>query len=553
MHLNKKIKTLSIFLFLIINLILIIFSYNKFPGQKIIFIILFIICNLYVFFSFKYSNLFLDKTLSIFLWLGFYYKLTILLITNSGLPEGRGNFSYLPNQYDELLLYSSIGILSFFLSSLTINKILLKRSIYNFYSNNKNDENILTDFYSKYKNLICFSFLILIIFVTVINIQLGFYQKGLLPKNQINLYFGYFIKWMLLFGLTSISCLLIDYDLKKYNNLSKLIIFLFFFELLMTNLSLLSRSLIFTGSALLAAIYFNYEKKIINKKIDNSLIVNFIILFIIFSISIVPINKIRNSSFIDQAFIAEKIVEEYLDNKGQESKKNIEKNDLIEIKKKNIASNYELNKNKIESIVKSDIEKKTKIELVQKNLESTGIHNLDFKKNINRILFVIKNRFVGLDGVATVTSYPDKSFQLLINSINENYNSNNYGFYQRTFVIPFEQKHLIGKEYEKTSERHYGVILPGIISYLSYPGSKIFLFISGFLIFLFCGFLEISAKILSYNSVIFSSLVGYVLGYRLIHFGYLPKQSYLLIGAIIITIFLIKIIKYLIIKFHHAK
>ena len=69
---------------------------------------------------------------------------------------------------------------------------------------------------------------------------------------------------------------------------------------------------------------------------------------------------------------------------------------------------------------------------------------------------------------------------------------------------------------------------------------------------MFCALIEFSARKFTYNSVIFSSLVGFVLGYRLIHFGYIPKQSYLLVGAIILIILIIKIFKYYIIKFNSA-
>ncbi len=536
MYLSKNIKNSCIFLFIFISLILIFFSYNKFPGQKIYLINLFIISNFYIFFAFKYSLLFLDKTLSLFLWLGFYYKLTILLITDSGLPEGRGNFAYLPNQYDDLLIFSTIGILSFTSSSFFLNKYFKKNLQLN---NNIYEKNILINFYDRYKKYIFLIFFCLIIFVSVANFQLGFYQKGLLPKTELNLIFGYFLKWMLLFGLTSISCLLIDYDLKKYSKISYFVIILFFLELLMTNLSLLSRSLIFTGSAILVATYINYENKIKIKKKNNSLIINFLILFLVFSLSIFPINMIRNASFIDQSFVAEQMVENFSKNPNN-TEKNIENISKI--------TENEDDKNSIDKIINSEIQKDEKIKLIQKKLEEDGRQTLDLKENFNRILFVIKNRFVGLDGVATVTSYQDKSMNLFFEALNEEYNSNEYSFYQKTFIIPFEQKHLLGKKYEKTSERHYGVILPGIISFLSYSGSKSFLFISGFIILIICGFIEIAARILSYNSVIFSSLVGYVLGYRLIHFGYLPKQSYLIIGAIILTIILVKFIKKIIIK-----
>ncbi len=538
MYLSKFIKNFCITLFFVICLILLFFSYNKFPGQKIYLLILFLISNYYIFFSFKYSQLFLDKTLSIFLWLGFYYKLTILLITESGLPEGRGNFDYLPYQYNELIIFSSIGILSFIISSYCFHKFFKK--FFN-HSHRKSEKDILVNFYGRYKNYIYLIFLCLILFVSIINLKLGFYQKGLLPKTEVNLIFGYFIKWMLLFGLTSISCLLIDYNIKKYNKLNIFIITLFFLELLMTNLSLLSRSLIFTGSAVLVATYLNYEKEIKFKGFDNSLIVNFLILFLIFSISIFPINKIRNSNFINQEFIAEQILKNYEENN---------KNKQINEENNSLKINSEKDKKSIDDIINSKINNEEKLKLIEQNLQAKELQNLDFYENINRILFVIKNRFVGLDGVATVVSYPNKSTNLFIDALHENYDSNEYSFYQKTFIIPFEQKHLVGKEYTKSSERHYGVILPGIISFLSYSGSKLFLFISGFVILLFCAFIETIARVLSYNSIIFSNLVGYVLGYRLIHFGYVPKQSYLIIGAIILTIFLVKFLKLIIIKYY---
>ena len=109
----------------------------------------------------------------------------------------------------------------------------------------------------------------MIIFITFINYNFGFYQKGLLPKAEINLYLGYIIKWMLLFGLTSISCLLIDYEIRTSNKISAIVIFLFFTELLLTNLSLLSRSLIFTGSAVLFSVYINYGNSLKEKTLYN--------------------------------------------------------------------------------------------------------------------------------------------------------------------------------------------------------------------------------------------------------------------------------------------
>ena len=121
----------------------------------------------------------------------------------------------------------------------------------------------------------------------------------------------------------------------------------------MTNLSLLSRSLIFTGSAVLFSTYINFSNSNIKNNLNNSLLIHFIILFLIFSVSIFPINKIRNSSFIDQAFIAEKIIEKI-------SKNNEKENDLKNIKNDDLASINENDENTINEILESDLKKEKK-------------------------------------------------------------------------------------------------------------------------------------------------------------------------------------------------
>ena len=155
MHLNKFIKLLVICLFCLINIIFFIFSYKIFPGNKIVYIFIFLISNFYVFYSFGLSKLFFDKTLSIFLWLGFYYKLSIILITNSRLSEGAGNFLYKDNQYNELIIFSCIGILALLLASFLFHKVFRN------YINPKNfleEEKILVNFYNYHKSKFLFFF-----------------------------------------------------------------------------------------------------------------------------------------------------------------------------------------------------------------------------------------------------------------------------------------------------------------------------------------------------------------------------------------------------------
>jgi len=514
MYLNIYLKKIAILLFAIINLLLLLLLINQYTGKIYYLILIFLLCNSYIYYSLKFSDFFLDKTLSLFIWLGFFYKLSIIFITKSNFPEGKGAFNFQPEQFDNLLFFLIFGISGFFIFS-----ILYKLFIFDKFKKNivvGEHEKKLIEFYKKNKKIFFLLFLILIIFTTLINYITGFYQKGLLPKTEVNLIIGYFIKWMLLFGLTSITCLFIDYDYKAYRSISYGVIILFFLELFLSNLSLLSRSLIFSGSAILFSIYLNYEKIIIEKKIINSLTFNYIILFIIFLVTVFPINKIRQFESTDLTYIAKKEL----------------RNSEIQSK----ISNKETTKN-----IDNKTEQK-KIEEIVKKLEEKGTtSNLIISENFKRFLFVIKYRFVGLDSLAAVTSYPDKNFNLFLMALKDKYNPNDYGFYEKTFVRPYEQKKDLGLGFKRSSKRQYTVILPGIISFLSYPGSVLFLFFSCGIIYVICASIEAIALKFSYRCLTFSNFIGYVIGYRLMHFGYLPRQSYLLFGAILITIALIKI------------
>ena len=125
MYLNPFVKISCLTFFFLSNVILFYLGIINFNGNYYHFIILFLVCNFYIYYSFKYSNLFLDKTLSIFFWLGFFYKLCIILIYKHTFPEGGGAFEYKPEDYDKLLKFSYIGISAFLFGSIFFNKYFI--------------------------------------------------------------------------------------------------------------------------------------------------------------------------------------------------------------------------------------------------------------------------------------------------------------------------------------------------------------------------------------------------------------------------------------------
>ena len=91
---------------------------------------------------------------------------------------------------------------------------------------------------------------------------------------------------------------------------------------------------------------------------------------------------------------------------------------------------------------------------------------------------------------------------------------------------------LQGIQYENVK----GNTLTGIIAFLFYSGSFTFLFFGMFILNLFATLLEIISFYASRHNLIFTAIIGQVIAFRYIHFGYLPNQSYLLLGSIILTI-----------------
>ena len=160
---------------------------------------------------------------------------------------------------------------------------------------------------------------------------------------------------------------------------------------------------------------------------------------------------------------------------------------------------------------------------------------------------------MGIDGIMAVTSKKELlSLKFLLSSFNERASKDTPTFYELTFGL--EENAVSDDLYENVK----GNTLPGILAYLYYSGSLLMLFTGIFILSIIASYLEfVSLKLSSYN-LIFSSLIGQVIdSFRFIHFGYLPHQTYLLFGTIILTIlfvyifnlyskkiFLLKIFKY---------
>ena len=225
------------------------------------------------------------------LWLGFWFKFSFTIVFTDGLfREGVGIFDYSNKSFDEALIVSQIGILSFILSGFFRQYFLFN------YTKKLEFQNFKTNLFSFGRNNVWLIFVVFFILIAFCNFYFNIYQKGLLPIYEINFLISGIFKWLLLFGLSAISATLIFYEHNFYKKFFLISAFIIFAETFFTSFSMLSRGMIFNALALLYGIY-KYSKIVKDPNNFQYYIKSILFIFILFYISVSSVNYIRANYF----------------------------------------------------------------------------------------------------------------------------------------------------------------------------------------------------------------------------------------------------------------
>jgi hypothetical protein len=157
-------------------------------------------------------------------------------------------------------------------------------------------------------------------------------------------------------------------------------------------------------------------------------------------------------------------------------------------------------------------------------------------RNFQLIYVLVLQRFVGFDSLLALVQNKEKlSYDFLIESLKFKENSSDVTFFSKIQNETIEN--IKGK-----NPQSYFIKTPGIISFLYYSGSALFLLISTFLIGLtFIFFEKLVFNFLNSNYLIVS-LISNLVVYRLIHFGYDPTSTLKYFLLIILNILFLKVI-----------
>lgn len=426
----------------------------KYPGQVGVYILFTIISNAMLYLGFSKNAIFFDAFIGVFLWLGFWFKLTLRLVFSGGFfSEAVGNFDRSGVAFDRGLLVATCGLSGLLLVS------LIRR---NFFFNYPNQIEGLThkhlfDIYRRYKKIILILFVLLFLSVAISNAFLGIYQKGLVTQLILPFSLNGVYKWLLLFGLASFSALFLHFEFEINKKTSLMAMLLSLLESFASSVSLLSRGMILNVGGLLYGVIITLNLNAIKSRLS-FFVASFLIICMLFVSSILLVNYFRATKYFDD------------------------------------------------------------------------LSNIDHKMTAMATPLLI-DRWVGMEGVLSVSSHPNLSWDLWKTALKETYDENETSFYDNNFIkTPYLNTNKI---------KHHFISLPGIVAFFFYPGSFWFLFGSMFALGGLAAIIEFSVFRLGGKNVILCSLLAQVIAYRFSCFGYVPAQSYLLLGALFFNLILI--------------
>jgi len=467
-------KMLSVSLLLFVS-ILLFFGLRIYSGNKLIYFFFTVVSTFSLFYGFRKKSIFFDNFITILLWLGFWFKFTIqICFLNSQFPEGVGIFDYKPSSYDQVLLISCVGVATFSFASF-LRSFFFNYEKINFYNL---DLGGTVNFINSNKKIIIYLLIFAILLINLLNFYYSFFQKGVITKVIIPFGISNIFNWLLFFGFASFfSILIFIFYLGNFKR-KKNIIYLALLECFISSVSQLSRAMIFNGSSIIFGFYKTLVKAGIEIK-KSDIFKLCLILSILFIFSLYVVSKLRQE--------------------------------------KGITIGHQVH---------------SYLPAISSSSENVNINKIsnDAIKELNQILFLVSGRWVGIEGVMTIASNPEKSFLFLKRSFNEKFN------YSNSFYENIVKKNI--HSYEKKPPL-FTVYVPGIIGFLYYAGSVFFLITSIVFVCFACSYLEFLALKASKNNLIFCSLIGNILAYRVAHFGYMPINTYKILTAVTLTILLV--------------
>lgn len=493
----------------------------------------------------SYSYLFLV----IFLWLGFWLKLTVHTILGYHYVEPIGSFNGMAVAWDEVLwvaIVASIGV-------------IVGRIFYGFAGSRstivtQNDRFKVPVWYLAIRKWLWIIMMVVTGGVVIFNAVYSIHQIGLVPRTILMWPLNAVISWMLNIGLATGIATLLWWDMSLKKNIS-LPIYAILIEGFLTSVAVLSRGVyIYHVIPQLFALYKN-KKTLIGTSLIKGIFIA--VIFIgLFIVSQSAVNTLRDYHFQNGHDFSTKIqmkigALEAIAGKIRQLERLIQKNKalLVEPLRKQEVEKLRKEIELLEKKLKELLEEKSKVQVAlleeKERLEEmarswSGEAQMLLDEFVyqmgggvfGRILRLSVDRWMGMEGVMAVQSYPKKGKALFLDGIIE--------------------KREIGKVtlYQEVSKSHYRRA-SRTFQFGSLPGAAAFLYYSGSLWVVMLGMGTFSLLILLIERVVdmltanplLCSLIGFGVANTVAQFGVTPRQDiphYFMIFSVVLLIWFVQ-------------
>jgi hypothetical protein len=141
------------------------------------------------------------------------------------------------------------------------------------------------------------------------------------------------------------------------------------------------------------------------------------------------------------------------------------------------------------------------------------------------------DRWVGIEGVMAVVGSERTGWGVFGEALAERFDTSANAFYDQ---------HFVESAYDNTRDggTHF-ISLPGYIAFLYYPGSPLFLFVAVFVFSVGAALIEYFVYRFGGKNLVLCALIAQVVAFRYTSFGYVPMQSYLLFGSILLNVLIL--------------
>lgn len=443
----------------------------RYEGHWLLYALFTLTANALLFNGFRKNTIYFDTFIGVFLWLGFWLKLSLRVAFTSGqFHEPVGAFNGSGVAFDHALTVASCGFSGLLAAS------FIRQKFFRYTATPPSCTGQgLFEFYRIFRKTLITLFVLLVLAVAFSNIWLGIYQRGMVVQTILPFGLNGVYKWLLQFGLASIAAMIIRFEIELSRNISLMAVFPPLLESLFSNVSLLSRGMILNATALgMGGLRTLRAMKI---RIDPIVLAVAVIIFVtLFVASVFAVNYLRASSLMRSAEIAH------------------------------------------DSAVA-----------------------VDAAQNMTTPLFI--DRWVGIEGVMAVSSSDRLGWDLWREAWQEKFQEGQLSLYDRHFIdSPYTNPNI-------DKSKHHFVSLPGVIAFFYYPGSLGVLFLGLLALGGGAALFEVFTYRLAGQNWVLCSLLAQVIAFRYASFGYVPSQSYLLFGTLLLNVLIIAGVDWVIRRF----